>query len=310
MIYIRVITLVNYNQVDLNLLRVFDAVMTELNVTRAAFRLHMTQPAVSNALKRLRHLLNDELFIKVPTGVRATPKATQVWQPLRDALIQIQQTLKPLEFEPTTATTTFRIAMNDFTANLVLPELVRVIEETAPGINIRTMPTTYINAPMLLEQAEIDLAIGVFANPGIRLRSHFLLTSPFVCVMRQGHPLANQQLTLERYIQAKHLLVTLTGESTGLIDPLLQERGLKRQIALTVNQFAVAPRIIAQSNLIAVLPLRIVLLSGMVDYLHRAALPIELAPTTLQMMWHERNHLETGQQWLRTRLIEICALFE
>lgn len=196
--------------------------------------------------------------------------------------------------------------MNDFTANLILPELVRVIEATAPGIDIRTIPTTYINAPMLLEQSDIDLAIGVFANPSTRLRSHALLISPFVCVMRQGHPLAARKLTLERYVQSRHLLVTLTGESTGLIDPLLQERGLKRRIALTVNQFAVAPRIIAQSDLIAVLPSRIVQLSEWVDQLHLVPLPVELAPTTLQMMWHERHHLNAGQQWLRMQLMEIC----
>ena len=296
----------NYEQIDLNLLRVFDAVMTELSVTRAAERLHMTQPAVSNALKRLRHLLSDELFVKVPTGVRATPKATQIWQPLRDALIQIRQTLEPIEFAPATATITFTIAMNDFTATLILPKLIAVVEETAPGVDIRTIPTTYINGPMLLELAEIDLAVGVFSNPGSRLRLHPLLTSPFVCVMRQNHPLATKKLTLERYIQAKHLLVTLTGESTGLIDPLLQNMGLKRRIALTVNQFAVAPRIIAQSDLIAVLPTRIMQSNELVEQLHLAPLPLELAPTNLQMMWHERNHLESAQQWLRARLIEIC----
>ena len=124
--------------------------------------------------------------------------------------------------------------------------------------------------------------------------------------MRQGHPLATKKLTLERYVQAKHLLVTLTGESTGLIDPLLQEMGLKRRIALTVNQFAVAPRLIAQSDLIAVLPIRIVQMTGLANQLHLTPLPVELAPTSLQMMWHERNHLEAGQQWLRTQLVEIC----
>jgi DNA-binding transcriptional LysR family regulator len=297
---------VNYEQLDLNLLRVFDAVMTELNVTRAADRLHMTQPAVSNALKRLRHLLEDELFIKVPMGVRATPKAIRIWQPLREALIQIRQTLDPAEFDPATAATSFSIAMNDFTANLILPKLVIVLEETAPRVDLRTIPTTYIDAPMLLEQAEIDLAIGVFPNPGSRLRSYSLLTSPFVCIMRQHHPLAAKKLTLERYVQAAHLLVTLSGESTGPIDRLLQDLGLQRRIALTVNQFAVAPGIIAQSNLIAVLPDRIVQLSGVAKQLHIVPLPIELAPTTLKMMWHERNHLEGRQQWLRSRLIEIC----
>lgn len=296
----------NYEQIDLNLLRVFDAVMTELNVTRAAARLHMTQPAVSNALKRLRHLLNDELFVKVPSGVSPTPKAIQIWHPLREALTQIRQTLEPTEFAPATATMAFSIAMNDFTANLVLPELVTVVEEIAPGIDVRTMPTTYINAPMLLEQAEIDLAIGVFPNPGLRLRAQTLLTSPFVCVMRRDHPLAMRKLTLERYVQAKHLLVTLSGESTGLIDSLLQERGLQRRIALTVNQFAVAPRIIAHSDLIAILPTRIVQLTGFADQLHLAPLPMKLAPSALKMMWHERNHLDSAQQWLRSRLIEIC----
>lgn len=310
MINMSVITAMNYEQLDLNLLRVFDAVMTELNVTRAADRLHMTQPAVSNALKRLRHLLNDELFIKVPTGVRATPKAVQVWQPLREALIQIRQTLEPAEFDAATATASFTIAMNDFTANLVLPKLVRVVEKTAPGIDLRTIPTTYINASMLLEQADIDLAIGVFPTPHARLRSHALLTSPFVCIMRKKHPLATKKLTLERYVQAKHLLVTLTGETTGLIDPMLQELGLKRRIGLTVNQFAVAPRIVAESDFLAVLPTRIVQFSGFIDQLHTTALPLELMPSTLKMMWHERNQLDGGQQWLRSQLIEVCQQFE
>lgn len=243
----------NYNQLDLNLLNVFDAVMTELNVTRAADRLRMTQPAVSNALKRLRHLLDDELFIKAPGGVRPTPKALEIWSPIRDALTQIRQTLEPATFDPATVTATLTIAMSDFTANLILPKLIAVLEESAPNIDVRTMLTTNIDAPMLLERAEIDVAVGVFPSPGVRLRSHTLLTSPFVCVMRRNHPLAKKKLTLERYVQAKHLLVTLTGESTGLIDPLLQERGLKRRIAATVNQFAVAPQLVINSDLIAIL---------------------------------------------------------
>ncbi|ARV62901.1 hypothetical protein BZZ01_07535 [Nostocales cyanobacterium HT-58-2] len=297
----------NYEQLDLNLLTVFDAVMTELNVTRAADRLHMTQPAVSNALKRLRHLLNDELFVKVPSGVSPTPKAMEIWQPIRDALTQIRRTLEPSQFDPATATIAFTIAMNDLTANLILPKLIAVLEESAPDIDVRIIPNTHINAPILLEQAEIDVAVGVFPHPSARLRSHTLLTSPFICVMRRDHPLAGKKLTLERYVQAKHLLVTLTGESTGLIDPILQERGLQRRIALTVNQFAIAPRIVANSDFIAILPTRIVEMSGLVEQLHLAPLPIEIAPSILKMMWHERNHRHPAQEWLRSRLIEICS---
>lgn len=292
----------NYEQFDLNLLNVFDAVMMELNVTRASVRLNMTQPAVSNALKRLRHLLNDELFIKVPSGVSPTPKASEIWQPLREALHQIRQTLEPIEFNPANETATFTIALNDFSAALILPSLMKVIEVIAPNINLRTIPNTHINAAMLLEQAEIDIAIGVFPSPPPRLRSQLLLTSPWVCAMRRDHPLARKKLTLDRYVQAKHLLVTLTGEATGIIDPLLQERGLNRRIGLTVNQFSVAPQILVTCDLIAVLPTRVVQLSGIIDQLHLATIPIEINPTSVKMMWHERSQQNTAQTWFRKQL--------
>lgn len=297
----------NYEQLDLNLLKVFDAVMTELNVTRAAHRLHMTQPAVSNALKRLRHLLNDELFAKVPTGVLPTPKALELWQPLREALAQIRQTIEPGDFDPAIATLTFTIAMNDFSANVLLPKLISVCEESAPAINIRTIPTTYINAVTQLEKAEIDIAIGVFPDSSPRLRSQLLLTSPFTCVMRRHHPLAQQRLTLEQYVQAKHLLVTLTGEPTGFIDLILLEQGLKRRIMLTVNQFAVAPQLVAGSDLLAVLPTRIVEMSGVLDQLHLTPPPLEILPSRLKMMWHERNHSDSSQAWLRSQLVNLCG---
>lgn len=294
-------------KIDMNLLIVFDAVMTELNVTRAAERLNMTQPAVSNALKRLRNLMNDELFVKVSTGVSPTPKATELWYPIRDALNQIRQTLEPTEFDPTISKTVFTIALNDFTAHLILPHLIKALDERALNIDLRTVPNTHINAPMLLEQAEIDVAIGVFANPSSRLQLHTLLVSPWICVMRRGHPLASQELTLERYTEAKHLLVTLTGESTGLIEPFLQEQGIKRRIGLTVNQFCIAPQLVANSNLIAVLPTRVVHMSQFVDQLHLVPVPIEIPASLVKMMWHERGHRNPAQKWLRSKLIEICS---
>lgn len=299
----------NYEQLDLNLLRVFNAVMTEQHVTRASQQLHMTQPAVSNALNRLRSLLDDELFVKVPGGVRPTLKAIELWPPIRDALTQIRQALEPTAFNPETAIVTFTVAMNDLVAHLLLPKLVIVLETLASGINIHTIPTTNINAAAMLEQADIDLAIGVFPDPSSRLRLYSLLTSPFTCVMRRDHPLATQPLTMDEYVQAKHLLVTLTGETTGFVDVILQEWGLKRRIMLTVNQFAVAPQIIAGSDLLAVLPVRLVEMSSFADHLHVTKLPIELSPSTLKMMWHERNHLDSAQIWLRSQVIALFNQF-
>lgn len=301
-----VITGMNYEKLDLNLLYVFNAVMTELHVTRAAQRLHMTQPAVSNALNRLRRALDDELFVKVPTGVRPTPKAMELWQPIRDALTQIRQALEAAEFDPAIASATFRIAMNDFAAHLLLPKLATVVEALAPNVSVRTLPVASIDAETLLEQADIDLAIGVFTSSNARLRSRSLLTSPFTCVMRRGHPLASQTLTLNRYIQAKHLLVTLTGEATGFIDVILQERQLERRVVFTVNQFTVVPQIIASSDLIAVLPARTIGMSAFSEQLHSAPLPLEISPSIIKMMWHERNQLDSAQVWLRAQLIALC----
>jgi DNA-binding transcriptional LysR family regulator len=304
----------NYERLDLNLLKVFDAVMTELNVTRAADRLCMTQPAVSNALNRLRRLLNDELFLKIPTGVKPTPKAIELWLPIRDALTQIHQAIEPITFDPATAETTFTLAMNDFSSNLILPLLLAVCEQVAPKVDLRIVPMTHINAPTLLEQAEIDLAVGVckINHLKLRLRSHPLVASSFVCVMRREHPFANQKLTLERYIKAKHLLVSLTGESTGLIEPILEKYALKRRIALTVNQFAVAPQLIANSDLIGVLPKRIVEISRLSEQLYLTPLPaeIDIAPSEIQMIWHERNHQNSAQVWLRSCLTKICINLE
>ncbi len=296
----------HYEQIDLNLLLIFEAVMTELNVSRAAEHLRMTQPAVSHALRRLRRVTNDELFVKVPSGVSPTPKALELWEPIQEGLTHIRQALKSEPFNPATATQTFTISMADSSAALLLPNLIPYLEQTAPHIDLRIVPNTNINAPTLLEQAEIDIAIGRFFTPSFRLRTQNLYGDSYVCVMRRGHPLASKKLTLTRYMEAKHLLVSLTGEATGFIDQTLQEKGLKRRIALTVNQFAIAPELIANSDLISALPRRVLHKSGLEKQLHVVALPVEIAPAIVQMMWHERKQRDPAHEWLRSLLINTC----
>lgn len=295
----------NYEEIDLNLLLVFDAVMTELNVTRAAEHLHMTQPAVSNALKRLRATLNNELFVKVPSGVSPTTRATEVWLAIRDALAQIRQTIQPCTFDPANSTAIFTFSMADYAASLMIPPIITHIERSAPNIDIRVIPNTNINAPELLEQGDVDIAIGVFPNCGPRFRMQTLLTETYVCAMRPDHPLA-KELTLERFAQAKHLLISLTGEATGFLDQRLESKGLKRRIALTVNQFALAPVVVANSDLICTLAYRTAKNFGLEDKLHLAPLPLDLEPTSINMMWHERNHLDSAHVWLRSLLMTIC----
>jgi DNA-binding transcriptional LysR family regulator len=292
--------------IDLNLLVVFDAVMAELNVTRAAEALSMTQPAVSKALGRLRRIFNDDLFIKVPSGVKPTPKASELWLAIRDGLAQIRQATQPSSFDPATSTATLTLAMNDYVAFLLVPLLVQHLEQHAPGIDLRLIPSTNINTPTLLEQSEIDLAIGWLPDAKGRLRTHTLFIEHYVCAMRRGHPLARKKLTLEKFIQAKQLLITLTGEPVGFIDQILQEKGLQRRIAVTVNQFALAPEIVASSNLIAAINTRTIQKSGLENRLHVTPLPFDLKPIYVKMMWHERSTRNPLHIWLRTLIAQVC----
>ncbi len=295
---------------DLNLLRVFDAVMTEQNLTRAAGHLAMTQPAVSNAIKRLRDRIGDELLIRTAYGVKPTPRAEALWPAVRRALSELEAAVTPETFDVSQATATFRLAMADATAAFWLPSLVRALECDAPGLNVRMVPlTTREPRPMLL-RGDIDLAVGFFPGVAAQLsaetsspiRHERLYTGQYVCVMRRNHPLANQELTVDAYCQANHLLVSLSGRAHGLVDEALAQLSRERRIVLTVNQFYTAGRVVATSDLITVLPRHLIASTGMSDQLIAKELPFALPPVHLDMLWHERDGRSPAHQWLRKRL--------
>lgn len=301
---------------DLNLLRVFDAVMTEQNITRAANRLAMTQPAVSNAVKRLRDALGDELLIRTAHGVKPTARAESLWPAVRRALADLEEAVAPRSFELAKANATFRMAMADATAGLLLPPLVRLIEGEAPGIDIRMVPlTTREPRPMLL-RGDIDLAIGFF--PGVvaqlqgstetPVRHERLYAGHYVCVMRKNHPLADQELTLDRYCDANHLLVSFSGRARGLVDDALVALNRERRILLTVNQFFTAGKVIAASDLLMVIPYHLIDATGMSEQLIKKSLPFTLPEVHIDMLWHERDARSPGHRWLREQLRNSSAL--
>jgi DNA-binding transcriptional LysR family regulator len=300
----------------LNLLRVFDAVMTEQNLTRAASRLAMTQPAVSNAVKRLRDALGDELLIRTAHGVKPTARAESLWPAVRRALADLEEAVAPRSFELAKAHVTFRMAMADATAGLLLPPLVRVIEKDAPGIDIRMMPLTTREPRPLLLRGDIDLAIGFF--PGVvaqlqgatetPIRHERLYTSQYVCVMRKEHALANKDLSLEAYCQANHLLVSFSGRARGLVDDALLSLNKERRILLTVNQFFTAGKVVAHSDLIMVLPHHLIAATGMTNALVAKELPFPMPEVHIDMLWHERDARSPGHQWLREQLRSSGAL--
>ena len=302
----------NFRTLDLNLLRVFDEVMAERNLTRAAGKLAMTQPAVSNALKRLREALGDPLVVRSGYGVEPTPTALSLWPAVRDALAQLRATFTPSAFVPAQASTQFTLAMADATASLLIPPLVAIVEREAPGVSLRVMPLTTRDPRQLLATQDVDVAVGHF--PGViasvsveeiqpesaALFGHRrLYGSHYACVMRRDHPLASDELTLDAYCAAHHLLVSVSGRPFGHVDEGLAALGRTRRIVLTVNQFFTAGRVVANSDLLTVLPLHFFGVTGLGSALVWRPLPLQLPTVHVDALWHLRRAAGAPQRWLR-----------
>ena len=297
---------------DLNLLRVFDVIMSEQNLTRAADRLATTQPAVSNALKRLREALNDDLFIRTAHGVKPTAHAEELWPGIRVALADLEVLLVPPEFNIATLQTMFRLAMADSTASLLLPDLLRAIKASAPGIDLRMLPLISRDPRPMLLQGEIELAVGSF--PGVvaqltgelgstsAIRHQRLYSGKYVCIMRKDHPLAEGALTVDGYCAALHALVSFSGRAHGPADDALANLGRRRRIALTVNQFYTVGRVVADSDLISIVPHHLLQTLGMTTLLTTKELPFELPVVHVDMLWHDRDSRKAPHGWIRQQL--------
>src|ERR1700676_194716 len=220
----------NWGAFDLNLLIVFDAVMEERNVTRAGGRIGLSQPAVSHALNRLRYMLKDELFIRAPQGMVPTPRAEQLWVPLRRALSEMQLALEPETFVPQVATRTFVLAVNNFAAVLLAPSLVTAVASAAPGIRLDVGPSALRDMPSLLDRGELDLAIGTFVDTGERFARASLLEDSFVVALRSDHPAARRKLSAEALAALSYLEISSSGEDASFVDSWLGTQGLARHI--------------------------------------------------------------------------------
>ena len=308
----------NFRTLDLNLLRVFDEVMAERSLTRAARNLSLTQPAVSNALRRLRDTLGDELVQRSGQGVAPTPRALTIWPAVREALQQLQESLIPNEFVPAEANTTFVLAMADATAAELMPGLTETLEQEAPGVSMRVVPLTTRDPRRLLDEESCDLAVGYFpsllADLTARAQSgeplpflhQRLYDGEYVCVMRKDHPLASGPFTLNRFCAARHMLVSFSGRPYGFIDEALASLGRKRHVVLTVNQFFTAGRVVANSNLLTVLPRHFVGVTGIADQLVLRPLPFDVSPVHVDAVWHRRSQQRSAHSWLRNALVRAA----
>jgi len=290
---------------DLNLLVIFDAIMTEGSITRAADRLSLTQPAVSNALSRMRTVWQDELFVKDGRNIRPTVYAQNLWAQVRQPLLNLEQAVDQDVFIPETAVRTFRLAVVDAIVNVVWRPLRKIIEAEAPGINIHAIPYTITNSERILHDAEVDMLVGTNIAGTEVIQTEYLYTPCYACVMRPDHPLAKADLSLEEFVSADHLLVSLSGDTTGYTDQVLAQYGLKRRIAMTVNHFSAITPLLQESNLIAVVPSTTIESAILNEELAVVKPPMDITPPQLFSCWHKRQEHDQGLIWLRKHISRI-----
>ena len=314
----------NFRTFDLNLLRVLDAVLAEGSLTRAAHQLAMTQPAVSNAMKRLRDALGDDLVQRSGFGIAPTARALALWPAVRAALSTLEQTLSPGEFEAVSSNTAFNLAMADATAAELMPSLIEQMERLAPSVSMRVQPLTTRDPRRLLSEGQLDLAVGHFpavladltlqAQSAQEASGHSatfahdrLYDGQYVCVMRKGHPLAKKtKLSLDQYCAAHHLLVSFSGRPFGFVDEALAGLSRQRRIVLTVNQFFTAGRVVARSDLLTVLPRHFVRVADSAGELIIRELPFSMPLVHVDSLWHRRSTEQPAHRWLRQQVLHAA----
>jgi DNA-binding transcriptional LysR family regulator len=296
---------INLRAVDLNLLVVFDAVMAERSVTRAAERLHLTQPAVSHALSRLRALFKDPLFVRTPIGLEPTPHASRLAGRISAALAEIGTILTPGEgFDPATSDRQFIVGMSDYAAFVFMPPLVARVKARAPSVRLVVRHTSHVRGLAMLDNDEAELIVGNFPKPPARIARELLFKEGFLCAARSDHPAFARKLTLRTYLDLEHLHVSLSGEPSGYIDDVLRRKRHRRTIALTVGHFLVAPSILVTTDLVATEPTHILRPAAQQLNLAIQPPPIPLPPFEVVQMWPRRLTMDEGNAWLRTQIAQ------
>lgn len=292
--------------IDLNLLLIFEALIEEGQVTRAAERVRLTQPAVSHALNRLRALFGDPLFVRTPDGMTPTPVAQQAAPAIRSILGQVEALLSgDGPFDPGTSTRQFVLGLSDYAAAVLLPSLIRRLEREAPAVSLVVRHANHSVGLAMLEDRTAELVAGNFPDPPAHLREELLYEEDFVCAGRSGHPALARPLDLERYLSLRHLQVSTKGDPHGYVDDILRAGGAKRKVAVTVGHFLMAPLLADTSDLVATEPRR--LFGPLADQLglRLTPPPFDIPPFRVVQAWHARLDADPGHRWLRRVITEI-----
>jgi len=293
---------------DLNLLRVFHQLMLERRVNAVALSLGMTQPAVSNALGRLRRRLGDELFLRTSRGMVPTPFAARLAQPVADALGTIQSALSQrASFDPATSVRTFAIAMTDIGEIYFLPPLMEHLARVAPGVCVSTVRNSGARMKDEMEAGSVDLALGLLPDLKAGFFQRRLFRHRYVCMFRKRHPLDKRRMTLAEFSAADHVVVVAAGTGHSRVDAMLDDAGIRRHIRLRVPHFVAVGHILRDTDLIATVPERFALRSTEPFGLTYVPHPAKLPEIAINQFWHARFHREPGNQWLRGVVSELFS---
>jgi DNA-binding transcriptional LysR family regulator len=291
------------------LLLAFDVLMRELNVTRAAEQMFITQSAMSHILQKLRQHLDDPLLVKTPSGMKPTERALALIDPVRALLAETERLIQPpLEFDAATSLRRFALAATDYLEFLLIPALTGVIAQTAPSIDLYVKRTEAAFPVAQLENSSLDVVLGfeTVLNQPAHLRCQTLFDDEMVCVVRQNHPIIRTAPSLEDYIAVPHMLISWKGTPAGIIDQHLQEMGLERRVKLIVPNFLSAPLIVAQTDMILSLPYKLAKRFTKFVPLEIFPVPIKLPSYDLVMIWHPLRDKDPAHQWLRDKITTIC----
>ena len=293
----------NIKNFDLNLLVVFKTLYEERNVTKASKKIGITQPAMSNALNRLRYLVKDELFIRGPKGMRPTPRANELASPIQTALNDLELSLSSINFDPKTTKKLYKISISDDVAPLILPNLINFLEKESPNSSLRIRSEQGSEAIKLLDSNDIDFAIGRFEMVSTRFESVDLYTEKYVCMMNSDHPLAeDEKLSIEQYLSSKHLRVAPAGTPVAPIDRSLSQLNLEREIFARIDLVTMAPLILKNSDLILTLPSKTAQRMAKNYNFSIAELPIGLEQRQTKLLWHRELTNHPAYDWIKNQI--------
>ena len=295
-------------RLDLNLLQALEALLAERNVTRAAVRLHTTQPALSAQLARLRRMFDDPLFIPSSRGMTPTPRALEIEERLSDLMNGLRTVVSPRTFDPATSTETISLAATDSTQFLLAP-MVQRLHALAPNLRIAGRPVQRLTKPeidRLLATGQLDMVIGTQGLLPDDLRARIVSTERFRCVMRKDHPFRAESMTIDDFCAFEHIFVSpFGGDFRGDVDTALASMDRSRRVIVSVPSVLVATRILETSNFVGVFSEALARREAHI--LRSYPLPIDIGKLQLVLAWHERTHVNPAHQWFRERIADAMT---